>query len=107
MTWAVAWVFRPRVSLQVAVTVIGPLEAADVSRAAELPLPEMLPPLAVQPPTVTWALSGLVQVQRMVEGVPVWTVDGFAEQETAGGFLGGCFTVKVAMQLAALLVVGS
>jgi hypothetical protein len=50
--------------------VIGPLEVPVVSSAALLPLPEMLPPLAVQAPTVTWALSGLVQLQLMVEGVP-------------------------------------
>jgi len=41
-----------------------------VSSAALLPLPEILPALAVQPPTVTWALSGLVQVQLIVEDVP-------------------------------------
>jgi len=60
----------------------------------------MLPPLEVQPPTVTVALSGLVQEQLMVEGVPVSTVVGLAEQETCGGFSG--FTVKLALQLAVL-----
>ena len=91
---------RPRVSLHVAVTVIGPAEAPEVSRAAVLPLPEMLPPLAVQPPTVTGALSGLVQVQLMVEDAPMLTVGGLAEHETAGGFFGGSFTTKVATQMA-------
>ena len=99
--------FSPRESVQVAVTVIGPLEAPEASRVALLPLGEMLPPLAVQPPTVTWALSGLVQVQLIVEGVPAWIVEGLAEQETAGGFFGGSFTVRVAMQLASLLIFGS
>ena len=71
MTMAVAGVVRPRVSLQVAPTVMGPEDAPEVSRAALLPLPEMLPALAVHWPTVNEALSGLVQVQSMVEGVPV------------------------------------
>jgi len=50
---------------------IGPADAPDVFRAAALPpLLETLPPLAVQPPTVTEALSGLVQLQLMVEDAP-------------------------------------
>jgi hypothetical protein len=63
-------VFNPRESLQVAVTVIGPLDVPEESRVALLALPEMVPPLAVQPLSETWALSGLVQVQLMVDGVP-------------------------------------
>ena len=39
-------------------------------RVAVLPLPETLPLLAVQPLTVTGTLSGLVQVQVMVELPP-------------------------------------
>jgi len=81
---------------------MGPGEAPVVSRVAEFPLPEILPPLAVHPPTVTGTLSGLVQVQVMVAGVPGWTVDGLAEQEICGGFFGGSFTVKLAVQLAVL-----
>ena len=93
---------KPRESVQVALIVIGPDEAPVVVRVAEFPLPEMLPPLAVHPPTVTGTLSGLVQVQVMVAEVPAWTVDGLAEQEICGGFLGGSFTVKLAVQLAVL-----
>jgi hypothetical protein len=53
--------------------VIGPADAPVVLSVAVLPLPEMLPLplLAVQSPTVTGTLSGLVQVQLMVEDVPV------------------------------------
>ena len=89
---------RPRESVQVAFTVVEPAGAAVVVRVAEFPLPETLPALEVQLPTVTVALSGLVQVQVMVEGVPTSTVDGLAEQETCGGFRG--FTVKFELQLA-------
>src|SRR5260370_14542010 len=67
----------------------------------------MLPALDVQQSTVTLALSGLVQEQVMVEGVPTSTVPGFAVQEICGGFSG--FTVKLAVQLAVLffLALGS
>jgi hypothetical protein len=68
-----------------------------------LPLPEMLPRLAVQPPTVTGTLSGLVHAQVIVEFPPAWSVVGFAEQDMVGGFFGGSFTVKLAMQLASPL----
>src|SRR6202795_1137429 len=80
--------FRPRESVQVALTVIGPADAPVVLSVAVLPLPEMVPPLAVQPPTVTGTLSGLVQVQLMVEVAPVRTLVGLAEQEICGGVLG-------------------
>ena len=89
---------KPRESVQVAFTVAGPAEAPVVVRVAELPLPATLPALEVQLLTVTVALSGLVQVQLMVEGVPISTVPGFAEQEICGGFSG--FTVKFDVQLA-------
>jgi hypothetical protein len=59
---------NPRESVQVALTVMDPGEAPVVVSVAELPLPEMLPPLAVHPPTVTGTLSGLVQLQVMVAG---------------------------------------
>jgi hypothetical protein len=91
---------KPRESVQVAFTVIGPEEAPVVVSVAELPLPAMLPPLAVQLPTVTVALSGLVQAQVMVEGVPASTAAGLTEQEICGGFSG--FTMKLAEQLAVL-----
>jgi hypothetical protein len=89
--------------------VIGPAGAPVVLSVAVLPLPEMLPLLAVQSPTVTGTLSGLVQVQLMVEDVPVCTVVGLAEHERAGGFFGGSFTLKDAEQLASppLLILGS
>src|ERR1700687_2516242 len=89
---------RPRESVQVAFIVVGPAEAPVVVRVAELPLPATLPALEVQPPTVTVALSGLVQVQVTVEGVPISTVPGFAVQEICGGLSG--FTVKFDVQLA-------
>ena len=100
VTWVEAEAVRPRESVQVALTVIGPDDAPVVLRVAVLPSPETLPPLAVQPLTVTGTLSGLVQVQVMVEGVPACTEVGFAEQDMVGGFFGGSFTVKLALQLA-------
>ena len=84
---------------------MGPDKAPVVFRVAEFPMPEMLPPLEVHPPTVTGTLSGLVQLQVMVDGVPAWTIDGFAEQEICGAFLGSSFTVKFAVQLATLFFV--
>ena len=62
---------------------MGPAEAPVVSKVAVFPLPEILPPLEVHPPTVTGTLSGLVQVQVMVAEAPVWSVDGLAEGEDA------------------------
>ena len=101
ITWAVAGAFKPRESLQLALTVIGPTEAPDVSRASVFaPLLESRPPVALQPPTVTGTLSGLVQAQLTVDDAPVGTVDGFAEHEMTGGVFGGSFTLKAAIQLA-------
>ena len=91
---------NPRESVQVALTVAVPADAPVVVRVAELPLPATLPELEVQLPTATVALSGLVQVQLMVEEVPISTVPGFAEQEICGGLRG--FTVKLEVQLAVL-----
>src|SRR5271157_399027 len=88
VTVLVAEAVKPRESVQVAFTVAGPADAPVVVRVAELPLPATLPALEVQPPTATVALSGLVQVQEMVEGVPTSTVPGLAEQEICGGFSG-------------------
>jgi len=95
-----AGVFRPRESVQVAFTVIVPADAPVVSRVAVLPLPETVPPLAVQPLTFTGTLSGLVQVQVMVELPPACKELGLAEQDMVGGFFGGSFTVKFALQVA-------
>jgi hypothetical protein len=64
------------------------------------PSPETLPPLAFQPLIVTGTLSGLVHVQLRVDDAPAWTDVGFAEHDMVGGFFGGSFTVKVALQLA-------
>ena len=86
--------------MQVALTVIGPGDAPVVFKVAVLPLPEMVPLLAVQLTTVTGTLSGLVQVQVTVELTPAYKEVGFAEQDIVGGFLGGSFTVKFAVQVA-------
>ena len=91
---------RPRESVQVALTVTGPADAPVVFKAAVLSFPEMVPPLAVHPPTVTGTLSGLVQVQLTVALVPACTDEGFAEQLNVGGFFGTSFTMKFAEQLA-------
>src|SRR5579863_585694 len=70
--------FRPRESVQIALTVIGPAEAPAVFRVAVLPLPLMAPPVVVQSPTVTGTLSGLVQLQVIVEFPPACRVAGLA-----------------------------
>jgi hypothetical protein len=99
VTWVEAEVVKPRESEQLAVTVMTPGVAPEVLRVALLPLPETLPPLAVQPLTVTGTLSGLLQEQEMAEVPPVCSVVGLAEQDMVGGFFGGSFTVKLAEQL--------
>jgi hypothetical protein len=91
---------KPRESVHVALIVTVPGGAPVVSSVAEFPLPEMLPAVAVHPPTVTGTLSGLVQEQVTVAEVPGCTVVGLTEQENCGGFFGGSFTVKLAVQLA-------
>jgi hypothetical protein len=65
---------------------------------AVFPLPETVPPVAVQLATVTGTESGLVQLQEMLTVAPAGTVDGLAEQLMVGGFLGGSLTVKLAEQ---------
>ena len=60
--------FKPRESVQVALTVIGPGEAPVVLRSRSFRCRTILPALALHPPTVTGTLSGLVQVQVMVAG---------------------------------------
>jgi hypothetical protein len=102
VTEAVVEAVNPRESVHVALIVTVPAGAPVVLRVAELPLPEMLPPVAVHPPTVTGTLSGLVQVHEIVEEAPACTLVGLAEQETCGGFFGGSFTVKFDVQLASL-----
>src|SRR6516225_1741567 len=95
-----AAVFRPRESVQVAFTVIGPGDAPVEFKVAAFPLPETVPLLAVQPETVTGTPSGLVQVQVMVAVPPACRVVGLAEQLMVGGFFGGSLTVNDAVQLA-------
>ena len=70
VTWLEPVAVRPRESVQVALTVIGPAGAPVVLSVAVPPSPETLPPVADQPPIVTGTLSGVVQVQVTVEGVP-------------------------------------
>src|SRR5262249_10573920 len=103
----VTWVevgedFNPRESVQVALTVIGPADAPLVLSVAVFPLPLIDPLDALQSPTVTGTPSGLVQLQVMVELPPACSDDGLAEQLMVGGFFGGSFTVKFAVQLAVL-----
>jgi hypothetical protein len=93
VTWAEEFAVRPRESVQVALTVIWPGDAPVVLRVPVLPLPETVPPVALQPATFTGTPSGLVQVQVMVAVPPVWSEVGLAVQLMVGGFLGGSFTV--------------
>jgi hypothetical protein len=88
---------------------MAPAGTPVVSRVAVLPVPETVPPDAVQPLTVTGTLSGLVHVQERFEEVPACTVVGFAVQDIVGAFFGGSFTVKFAVQLASppLFILGS
>jgi len=51
---------------------------------------------ATQLAMLTLRLSGLVQVQVTVDGLPAVTVAGFAEQEICGAFFGCSFTLKLA-----------
>src|SRR5579863_264125 len=95
---------RPRVSVQLALMVTGPADAPAVLRAAVLPAPESVPPVAFQFATETETPSGLVQLQVIVAESPTFTLDGLTEQLMVGGFFGGSgFTVKLAEQLAMLL----
>jgi hypothetical protein len=99
----VAWAVKPRESVQVAPTLIVPGDAPVVFSVAELPLPEMVPLVAVQLETETGTPSGLVQLQVTVALAPACTLAGLAEQLMVGGFFGGSgFTVKGAEQLASL-----
>jgi hypothetical protein len=73
--------------------VIAPGEVPAVFSVAVLPLPEIVPLLAVQLLTLTGTPSGLVQVQVMVETPPACRDEGLAEHDMVGGFFGGSFTV--------------
>ena len=100
VTWVEAVEVRLRESVHVALTVMVPAGAPVVFRVAVLPVPETVPPDAVQPLTVTGTLSGLVHVQESFEDVPACTVVGSAVQDIVGAFFGGSLTVKFAVQLA-------
>src|SRR3954468_9045705 len=86
---------KPRSSVHVAFTETGPACMPAVSRVALPSLPETLPADATQFAMLSLRLSGLVQVQVSVEGVPAVTVAGFAEQEICGAFFGCSFTLKL------------
>src|SRR5579864_6528305 len=103
VTWVEAELFRPRESVQVALTVTGPGAAPAVFKLAVLPLPETEPPVAVQLDTLTCMLSGLLQSQLMLAAVPAGTEAGLAEQLMVGGFLGGSLTIKPVVHVAWLL----
>src|SRR5579864_2915391 len=99
VTWVVEELFRPRESVQVALTVIGPGAAPAVFKVPVLPLPLTVPAVAFQPATFTCTLSGLVQSQLMLTVPPAARELGLAEQLMVGGFLGGSLTVKFAEQV--------
>jgi hypothetical protein len=77
-----------------------PAPAPEVSSVPFMPSPAILPELACHASGCSCALSGLVQVQLMVDGAPARTVLGFAEHDMIGGFFGGSFTAKFELQLA-------
>src|ERR1035438_3541349 len=98
-----AGAFTPRESVQVALTAIAPGNAPAVLTVAEPPVPETVPPLAVQLATETGTPSGLVQLADKFTVPPDCRLAGLAEREMVGGFFGGSgFTMKLAEQLASL-----
>jgi hypothetical protein len=60
-----------------------------VFSVAVLPVPETLPPVAVQFATETGTPSGLVQLAVKVTVPPGVTLDGLADSDIVGGFFGG------------------
>src|ERR1700752_143256 len=72
VTSAFADVFNPRVSVQTALTVTVPAPGG-VFNVAVFPVPETLPPVAVQLATVTGTESGLVQVHETLTLAPAGT----------------------------------
>src|SRR5437660_7052997 len=77
-TCVVAFVLSPRLSVQAAVTVIGPGAAPAVVRVPVLPDPLTEPALAVHVATLTSTLSGLLQSQVIVAVPPACTEVGLA-----------------------------
>jgi hypothetical protein len=89
--------------VQVALTAIAPGDTPAVLSVAEPPVLETVPPLAVQPATLTGTRSGLVQLADKFTVPPAGTLIGLAEIDRVGGFIGGSgFMVKSAEQLASL-----
>ena len=110
LTWVEACAFRPRESVQVAVTVTVPAASPAVLRVAEFPLPDTVPCVEVQFATDTGTLSGLVQSADTFTAPPGVNSVGLADKLIVGGFFGGSgFTVYVAEHEAsfALLALGS
>src|ERR1035437_3251902 len=94
---------RPRESVQVALTVNGPAGTPAVLKVAELPLPEIVPPVEVQLATEMGTPSGLVQEADRLTLPPATRLVGLADNDMVGGFFGGNgFTVYFAEQLASL-----
>jgi uncharacterized lipoprotein YbaY len=60
-----------------------------VFKVTELPVPETVPPVAVQLATEMGTLSGLVQEAFRVTLPPGATLTGLADKEIVGGFFGG------------------
>ena len=103
ITGAEPWPVKPRASVQVALTVIEPGAAPAVLSVAEPPVPVTVPPLDVQPETVTGTPSGLVQLADKFAVPPGGRLVGMAEMEIVGGFFGGSgFTAKLDEALASL-----
>ena len=75
--------------MQVAEIVTVPGAAPEVLKVAVLPLPETVPPLAVQFATETGTPSGLVQEAVRLALPPGATLDGLADNDMVGGFFGG------------------
>src|ERR1700733_2706162 len=111
-----AWALSPRESVQVTLTAIAPGGTPAVFSAAESPVPETVPPLAVQPATEAGTPSGLVHLADKFTLAPTGTLIALAKIDMVGRFLGGSgsrdrvgrflggggFMVKLAEQLARL-----
>src|ERR1700722_679596 len=101
MTSVEARTFSPRESVQVALTAIAPGDTRAVSSVAEPPVEERAPPTDVQLEIVTGTPSGLVQWADKFTAPPARMLEGRAEIDILGRFLGGSgFTVKLAEQRA-------
>jgi len=61
---------------------------------------KILPPVADQPATLVCILVRAAASGGNVRRSPTCTVEGLADNENVGGFFGGSFTVKLAVQVA-------